>query len=316
MKLILLFALLIFNQLLFSQAVPAPEENIPFLVTFGKEGDKSWGDDDFCQVFFFVIPESYKEPFYIRIFDPGIGGKHDEQKGAYNTKSTYTVYGGKGTVSSKDAKRSDPTGNYKSGNLLAKKSFTTEHDDAWYSMGPFNPTTGELSKKYGGLVFKVICEGVSGDDGNLYRYFMSTSSSKNQAIEGGNAFTFEYTFRMHDDPNEVSHIYPYIDGDVVSVLQRNFDWDNDGELKFISVIRLGVNLKKSGDGNWGKSQHKILPKEKESSLDVQFHKNKTRPSKNNNIGFIMRNQYGEAMPFYVIPIGGIPKPTGKIGIQK
>ncbi|MFH2142049.1 MAG: hypothetical protein ABIJ97_06490, partial [Bacteroidota bacterium] len=52
------------------QPIPAKEENIPFLVTFGGQSDKSWGDDDFCQTIFFVIPENYKNPFYIRVFDP------------------------------------------------------------------------------------------------------------------------------------------------------------------------------------------------------------------------------------------------------
>ncbi|MCG8573584.1 MAG: hypothetical protein MI810_01765 [Flavobacteriales bacterium] len=316
MKRFLLITMLLWGGLTFAQPVPSKEENIPFLVTFGKEADKSWGDDDFCQIFFFVMPETYKEPFYIRIFDPGTGGKHDEQKGSYNTKTKFSVYGGKGAISNKDARRLNPVGEYKSGNLLASKTFTNELDNDWYTFGPFNPTSGEKSAKYGGLVFKVICQGISGDDGNLYRYYLSTSASKNQAIEGGNAFTFEYTFRMHDDPTEVSHLYPYIDGDVVSVKQANFDWDNDGDLKFISKVRLGVNLRKSGDGNWGRSEHKIVEKEKESTFDVQFHKNKSTPAKNNNIGFYITNQYGEAQPFYTIPIGGIPKPTAKIGIQK
>ncbi len=312
----LLLFVLIFSLSGQSQPVPANEENIPFLVTFGKDSDKSWGDDDFCQVFFFVIPETYKDPIYIRVFDPGSSGKHDEKKGAYNTKTTFSVYGGKGAVTNKDARLPNPVGEYKSGNLLASKTFTTEKDDEWYSFGPFNPTSGEKSTRYGGLVFKVICEGGKGDDGNLYRYFLSTSSTKNQAIEGGNAFTFEYTFRLHDNPAEVSHLYPYINDRVVSVKQGNFDWDLDGELKFISVTRLGVNLKKSGDGDWEKSEHKILPTEKESSLDIQFHKNKSKPAKNNNIGFYITNQYGETLPFYAIPIGGIPKPTSKIGIEK
>ncbi|MEO9532842.1 MAG: hypothetical protein ABJG68_17615 [Crocinitomicaceae bacterium] len=309
MKKLLLLTLIICSSILVkAQAVPAAEENIPFLVTFGSEGSKDWGDDDFSSVFFFVIPPTNKEPVYIRVFDPGTGGKYDEQKGAFNTKTKFSVYGGKGCITEKDARGSDPVGNYKSGNLLDSKTFGNEYDGKWYTFGPFNPTTGENSTKFGGNVFKVIAEGKSGDDGNLYRYFLSTSGTKNQEIEGGNAFTFEYTFRMHDDPKEISHIYPYVDNRVVSVKQGNFDWDNDGELKFISNTRYGVPLARSGQGNWKRSEHKILAKEKESSLDVQFHKNKKNPAKNNNVSFYITNQYGEAMPFFAVPIGGVPKP--------
>jgi hypothetical protein len=291
-----------------AQAVPAVEENIPFLVTFGNEASKNWGDDDFSSVFFFVIPSTNQQPVYIRVFDPGTSGTHDEQKGAFNTKTKFSVYGGKGCITDKDARGADPIGNYKSGNLLDSKTLGSELDNQWYTFGPFNPTTGENSSKFGGNVFKVIAEGKSGDDGNLYRYFLSTSASKNQEIEGGNAFTFEYTFRLHDDPKEISHVYPYVDNRVVSVKQGNFDWDNDGDLKFISNTRYSVHMARSGQGDWKRSEHKILAKEKESSLDVQFHKNKKQPAKNNNVSFYITNQYGETMPFFTVPIGGVPKP--------
>jgi hypothetical protein len=299
----------------YSQAVPATEENIPYLVTFGKKGEKSWGDDDFSQTFFFVIPKTHKTPVYIRVYDPGVGGKIDEKKGDFNTKTKFSIYGGKGCVTTKDARRANPVGNYKSGNMLANKTFGNGYDEKWYTFGPFNPTSGELAPKYGGYVFKIIAEGIEGDDGNLYRYFLSTSSTKNIEIEGGNAFTFEYTFRMHDDSKEISHVYPYIDKNVISVKQGNFDWDFDGELKIITNTRYAVHLKKSGDGNWMKSEHKVLSKEKESTFDVQFHKHKTKPAKNNNVTFFITNQYGETLPFFTIPIGGVPKPSSSININ-
>jgi hypothetical protein len=310
--LIALLSFLILAGSAFSQAVPASDENIPYLVTFGPKAEQSWGDDDFSQVFFFVIPKTHKTPVFIRVFDPGVGGKLDEKRGEFNTKIEYTVYGGKGCISHDDSKNVDPTGSYKTGTQLATKTFGTELDEKWHSFGPFNPTSGELMEKYGGYVFKVIAEGIHGDDGNLYRYFMSTSNTRNQAIEGGNAFAFEYTFRMHDDPKEVSHVYPYIDEQVISIKQGNFDWDRDGELKIITNTRLAVHLEKSGDAVWQSSVHNVLQKEKESTFDVQFHKNKTSPISSNNVAFYITNQYGTALPFFVIPIGGIPKPQASI----
>ena len=306
----------LFSQTLLAQAVPSAEENIPYLVTFGKDGDKSWGDDDFCQVFFFVVPKTQKTSIYFRVYDPGTGGEIDEKKGSFNTKTKFCVYGGTGCITDKDARGTDPVGNWYSGNQLATKTFSTELDKAWHTFGPFNPTSGEYSSKYGGYVFKVTARGTEGDDGNLYKYFMSTSSTANSAVEGGNAFTFEYTFRLNDAAGEVSHVYPYIDSNVVSVKQGNFDWDNDGELKIITAKRLNIPLTKSGDGDWKKSEHKVIDGEKESSFDVQFHKNKTTPAKNNNISFYITNQYGESMPFYTVPIGGIPKPKSVIKITK
>jgi len=295
-----------------SQSVPARNENIPYLVTFGEGGNKSWGDDDFCQVFFFVVPKTHKKAFYIRIFDPGTGGKIDEKKGEFNTRMKYSIYGGNGCISNKAAQGTNPIKGYDSGNLLATKTFTNELDEKWYTFGPLNPTSGELSEQYGGYVIKLIIKGLEGDDGNLYKLVMSASANTNLPVEGGNAFTFEYTFRMKNDPKQVSHVYPYIDSKVTSVKQSNYDWDFDGDLKIISNTRLAIHLKKSGNGNWGRSEHKVLAKEKESSFDVQFHKNKSKPVNNNNIAFNITNQYGESMPFFTIPIGGIPKPKSTI----
>lgn len=300
-----------------SQPIPAKEENIPFLVTFGSKADKSWGDDDFCQIFFIVIPKTYSKPFYIRIFDPETSGQNDEQKAAYNTKTKFSIYGGTGCVTNKDATNIDPVGNYKSGNLLAEKTFGSEstYDNKWFTFRPFSPTEGELQPEYGGYVIKIIAQGIEGDDGNLYRYYISTSATENISVEGGNSFTYEYSFRMHDNPNEVSHIYPYIDDKVISIKQSNFDWDNDGRLFFVSVTRKAVEMSKSPDKEWKESEHKILESEKKSSIDIQMHKNKQSPAKNNNVVFYIRNQYGAAMPFYTVPIGGIPKPKSSIIIR-
>lgn len=312
MKLLIIILLTVAYVSIQGQSVPAKNENIPYLVTFGSGGDKSWGDDDFCQVFFFVVPKSHKKAMFIRVFDPGTGGKIDEKKGDFNTKMKYSIYGGKGCISDKRSQGTNPNAGYDSGNLIATKTFSTELDQKWYTFGPMNPTAGELSEQYGGYVIKVIIEGLSGDDGNLYKLFMSTSATSNIPVEGGNAFTFEYTFRMMNDPHQVSHVYPYIDSKVTSVKQSNYDWDFDGDLKIITNTRLAVHLEKSGNGDWGRSEHKVLSKEKESSFDVQFHKNKKGPINNNNIAFNITNQYGESMPFFTIPIGGIPKPKSTI----
>lgn len=291
------------------QPVPAVEENIPWLVTFGAQSDPGWGDDDFSQVFFFVVPKGTQQPVHIRVFDPDCGGTSDEPKGAYDSRTRFSVYGGKGAISDPAARGTQPEGNFRSGNLLAMREFAADarYDGQWYTFGPFDPNAGEAMPEYGGLVFKVICEGASGDDGNLYRYFMSTRSTANEAIEGGNAFTFEYTFRMHDDPNEVSHIYPYIDDKVVSVKQSNFDWDGDGFVRIVSVAKKGDLVLASGQNAWVHSEHRITTEEHNTSLDIRFIKRQDVAVKNNNVVFLVRNQYGELLPFFTVPIGGIPQ---------
>jgi hypothetical protein len=106
-----------------AQPVPANDENIPFLVTFSKEAGSKWGDDDYCQTFFFSIPKDFKAPVFIRVFDPEVGGKHDEINGTFDSNTKYSIYGGNGCITVEDARNVDPIGNFKSGNLLASKVF-------------------------------------------------------------------------------------------------------------------------------------------------------------------------------------------------
>lgn len=296
----------------YSQPVPAADMNIPFLVTFGKDAGTKWGDDDHAQTFFFKIKKEYKQPIYLRVFDPDCGGQHDEVYADFNSMTKFSVYGGVGCITNEDATGTDPKGGYDSGNMLATKTFgaKADYDNGWYTFGPFNPSEGEYSAKYGGYIFKLICQGLKGDDGNLYRYYMSTSADKNIPVEGGNAFTFEYTFRLHKESFQTSHIYPFIDDKVISVEQRNFDWDSDGYIKVCSVATLGDEVAMSGDNNWSTSVYKIKEKERGKSLDIQFTKNSTLNVNNNNVVFSIRNQYGQLLPFFVVPIGGVPKYEG------
>ncbi|MGF1585253.1 MAG: hypothetical protein ACFCUM_08030 [Bacteroidales bacterium] len=301
----------------FSQAVPAQDEHIPYLVTFGPDAGTHWGDDDYSQAFFFLIPESHTQPVYIRVYDPDTGGAIDELNGYWNSKTNFSVYGGRGCHSHPDARDVDPTGNYRSGNMLASRTFGNEPewDRKWYTFGPFNPTEGEFEEQFGGYVFKIIAEGIEGGDGNLYRYFLSTSPDQNIPIEGANAFAYEYTFRLWDDPKQVSHIYPFIDEHTITIEIGNFDWDNDGIIRLVSVARQGQQLKVSGDDEWQYDRFAILPEEHNTSLDIQFHKQAFPVVRNNNVVVNIRNQRGEGVPFYTIPIGGVPQYQYSIGVR-
>jgi hypothetical protein len=301
----------------FSQSAPAIDENIPYLMTFGGNAITSWGDDDFCQIFFCVIPSSQTDPVYIRVYDPDTGGDLDEVKGEFNTIVNFSIYAGKGCWSDTAAQSIHPAGNYKSGYLLSSKSFGADpkYDKKWYSFGPFNPSEGEYVEKLGGRVFKIIAQGISGDDGNLYKYFLSTSPVENIAVEGGNLFTYKYHLRLSDDQKHVSQIYPFADERTISIQVSNFDWDNDGIIRIFSVAKNGILCDVSGEDNWVVREFPIVAEEKNSTLEIQFIKNKSVQIKNNNVVVTVKNQYGNSLPFYVVPIGGVPVYSPKIRMK-
>jgi hypothetical protein len=227
----------------------------------------------------------------------------------------FTVYGGKGVHSAKEAKTNNPTGKYKTGIELATKTFEAEaaYDEKWYTFGPFNPVEGELQKDNGGYVFKIIIEGMDGDDGNLYNMFLSKEKDKNSAVEGGNSFSYEYTFRIDDAENSISHLYPFIASNVTAVQINLFDYDNDGVIKTITVAKKGVVSESQTDGTWSTIDLKIVDAELNTSMDIQFIRKKK--IKNNNVVVYITNQYKELLPFYTIPIGGVPKYKYKIIAQ-
>jgi len=302
---------------LFSQSAPAIDENIPYLMTFGGNALTSWGDDNFCQIFFCVIPSSQTDPVFIRVYDPDTGGDLDEVKGEFNTIVNFSVYAGKGCWSDTAAQSIYLTGNYKSGYLLTSKSFGADpkYDKKWYSFGPFNPSEGEYVEKLGGRVFKIIAQGISGDDGNIYKYFLSTSPVENVAVEGGNFFTYKYHFRLPDDQKQVCQIYPYADDKTISIQVSNFDWDNDGIIRLFSVAKNGIFCDVSGDNLWTVREFPIVAEERNSSIEIQFIKNKSVKIRNNNVVVAVRNQYGVSLPFYVVPIGGVPVYSPKIRMK-
>lgn len=299
-----------------AQPMPSLDEKFPFLVTFSKSADKTWGDDDFVQTIFFVVPETNKNPVYIRVFDPDNGGLHDENRGGFNSKTKFSLYGGKGCHSGKDAKSMDPIGDYKSGTLMATKTFgdDADTDNKWYTFGPLNPAEGELQPENGGYIFKLIIEGIDGDDGNLYKFFLSKANDNNIAVEGGNAFCYEYSFRLSDQVNFVSHIYPFLPLGLVSVKINVFDYDDEGIIRTVTIAKKGQISSSTAEGSWTATELKILEEELNTSMDIQFIKKKE--VKNNNIVVYITNQYNEVIRFYTLPIGGVPRYKYKIDVIK
>ena len=297
-----------------AQISPSTSENVDYLITFGKECKKSWGDDDFSQVHFFVIPEKETAPVYIRIYDPDTGGELDTKNNNFNTRCSYRLFGGKGTHSTKAARAIDPVAGYDSGKLIKTKTFGAdpEYDKKWFVFGPLNPSEGEYSEEFEGYIFKIICNGISGDDGNAYRYSMSYEKNANIPVENGNIFTYELSFRFKQKAKATAHIYPFMADGIIAFKQFNFDADSDLNIRITSIARKLVPSKVSGNATWATSSYKVLAKEKNTTVDIQMIK---KSNSVNDMVIYVLNQYDEAMPLYSVPIGGKPKYHYKLKVN-
>jgi len=306
--------LLIHSNYGFSQIAPSSYENIDYLMTFGKDADKKWGDDDNVQVHFFVVPKSVNTPVYIRVFDPQIGGKYDTKNGSFDTKTSFALYGGKYCFSKKEAQQTNPVPGYDKGRLIKKKVFGNEttYDNKWYTFGPINPSEGEYSEEFQGYIFKMICKGIEGNDGNAYKYSLSKEKDANVRIENGNIFTYEMTFKLAKNNYKTAHVYPFITKNIESLVIKNFDADDDINIRITSIARKLVKGNVSLDGRWSSTVIDILTKEYNTSIDIQLiKKNHT----NNDMSFFILNQYKNAVPLFSVPIGGKPSYLYKVNVK-
>lgn len=294
-----------------AQAVPNPGEKIESLVTFGAQAPTTSGDDDFTQTFFFLVPATERRPLYIRVFDPDCGGQLDAKVGQFNTRTEFSLYGGPGTHSAKGATDPRPASPaaVPSGRLIRQQVFGEEpkYDGQYFNFGPLNPLEGELVEQFQGYVYKVVVRGLNGNDGNLYRFFLSSSPNLNVPIPGGNAFTYEYCFRIPAAPvgrAVTVHLYPFANEHVVSIKQSNFDIDNSAKLTIFSVAKNGHAAPVSGDAQWTSSVLPINPKEYGLSLDFRL---VSKSTTFNDVVFYVTDQYDTALPFFAVPLGGPPR---------
>ena len=283
-----------------SQVFPSQRENFSAFITFGHDASSRHGDDDNSQEYYFTIPKSFEGTAYIRVYDPDCGGSFDQIEGSVDSKFSFEIYGGAGVVSDPMARNLNPVMKMESGTKLFSKTFGSNetYDEKWYTLSAITPQQGEFIPPLDFYVFKIVVKGQSGNDGNAYRFFLSTYPDANSEVPKGNGFAYEYSFRLPDS-QATCHVYPYIGVDVTQIKQNNFDWDHDGLIQVHSVRRKGENFRISNDGAWASSQHDIYPEENRTFFDIQFQKMKN--TVNNNVVFSLANQQGEAIPLVARP---------------
>lgn len=218
--------------------IPHPELNIPYLCTFGLDCPKDWGDDDYTNIIFLQVPTTTTDSLYLRVFDPDVGNNIDEVNVQWKSETEFAVYGGPGAYTNEDARQVDPTGDYRSGTLLFSSRFgqDPQYDSRWTTIGAFAPDQGEQVD--GWYVFKVIIQGVVGDDGNLYKLALSTDRTNNIFPADMASYAFEWSFRLPNSVGEVVYICPFeIPDDVATISKHMWDFDNDNKMFLQTPLR-------------------------------------------------------------------------------
>ncbi|HUX76315.1 MAG TPA: hypothetical protein VMY40_06710, partial [Anaerolineae bacterium] len=196
-----------------SPASPDTTLETGYVSTFGPGASGAQGDNDHVQVIFFEVPASYSGSLFFRIFDADTGGGIDEPGELpqdWNTTITYTLRGYTDTYTLSAARSASPgPAGINSGTLLTQTVVgnVPEYDGNWrLTFGPYLVNQGELVGS--SSVFKLVVEGASGNDGNLYNVALSTEPLTNVAPAGSRVFAYSWTFAL--PRNTPQRMYPYL----------------------------------------------------------------------------------------------------------
>jgi len=269
-----------------------------FLITYGKDAGTEEGDDDFFQVIFIRIPDTFTKKLYIRIFDADCGGANDSlYHGKWNTKTRFRLFGGEKAYSTYDLTQGAPVkDNIFSGTLLQDQTYGIDpfKDNQWYNFKEISPDEGESINKC--RYFKLIVSGVEGDDGNIFMVTASTHQRRN--ITPDSIDLIMYSTTLHLPSREVfSEMRVFVPRGTNYLTVHNFDLYS-AYIHVVTKFRDDLPVKSSGQNEWMKSNIDILPDETDQYCGIRFKGGREMP---NDGTFYVTDQHGHLLPI-ILPI--------------
>ncbi|MDM8547973.1 PKD domain-containing protein [Candidatus Venteria ishoeyi] len=289
------YSLLLFC-LLLSPAVFALN-TVP-LVTFGNEAASYEGDDKFTQLIFLKVPAAIQQPLYVRIFDPDCGGAWDESAGPWNTRTRFSLFGGEGAYSDTSLHQHNPTSeSLNRGSLLVTKEFGVDKftDKHWYTLAEIQPQSGEKIGDF--YYFKLLVQGLKGNDGNLFDVMLSTRNKQNHLPEQAKIFTFSPTASIPKKPfsrkmGYFAEFRFFVPAQTSSLEIHNFDLEH-AQIEFETPYLSDFPLTPSGQGEWQKNSLVLAPEHSGQMAAVII---KTPPSLHNNLALYVNDQNQDVLP--------------------
>ncbi|PIP67490.1 MAG: hypothetical protein COW92_06195 [Candidatus Omnitrophica bacterium CG22_combo_CG10-13_8_21_14_all_43_16] len=290
----------------FCYKVPTKQSNVEYFYVFGSEGNKTYGAMKNEPVVLFVrVPDSYKGNVEISIYDPNVGGAIDEKCGQWDTTTKFSILGGEKAYTSileadeshiiNDEEDINPTDCYK-GELLDSKTFGSEekYDKAFYSFRPIDAARGEEFNGY--RYFKIVAEGMSGDDNNLFSLDVAPSELE--------AFSFAPAIRMTETYGAKMVFYPQIPSDTKKIFEYNYDLDPvGGTIDFISPSK-AFKINGSGSGMWANTEVDVSSQDMGKRWVYEITKGRQRQG---NMALTLLTDKGRSIPVFFTPGEAGPK---------
>ena len=281
----------------FCYKVPTEDSNVKYLYVFGADGKKTYGAmKNEPQVVFVKVPTSYNGDIQIGIYDPDIGGSIDEKSGQWDTTTKFSIFGGERAYTSileadeshmiRDTEDKNPINCYE-GDLLATETFgyDEQYDKALYSFDPIDASKGEELDGY--RYFKIVIEGISGDDNNLFSLDITPEMSE--------AFSFAPAIRLAEARGAKMALYPQIPSDAKKVLEYNYDLDvTGGSIDLISPSKY-FRIKGSDTGMWANTKIDVPGQDAGKRWVYEITKDRQKQA---NMALTLLTDKGRAIPVY------------------
>ncbi len=291
----ILFSIVVTKQA-FCYRVPPEESKIRYLYVFGEDGKLSYGATKGPQVVFLKIPASYTGDINVSVYDPDIGGSVDEKSGKWNTETRFSIFGGKKAYTSIAGVTGAKVEDFYQGALIQAEKFSEDkkYDKKFFHFSPLSVSQGE---KVGDFVyFKVVAEGLAGNDNNVFYLEVSPETTE--------AFAYSLNLRLSERRGTKMALYPEIPQGANSIVEYNFDLDTSGgNIELFSASK-AYAIKGSQTGMWANTKIDV-PKKDAGKRWVYEITKATQP--NANMVMYFASSDGNAIPVYFTPGDSGPK---------
>lgn len=263
-----LLILLLWIALMTSATLAFAQEST-LMVTYGFDSMKIEGDSDFKQVIFIQIPQTISETIYLRIFDADCGGRLDSAFSEFDTKTRFQLFGGVGAYSADTIKNPLPDeDDILAGTLIASEVFGENNfrDNKWYNFAEFSPEAGEEIGE--DRVFKLVVEGLAGNDGNVFDIAVSYSNNRNRPPEGLKIFSYALTVRL-PSVGIFAEMPFFVPADMDEISVHNFDLAG-AAIAIETAYRSNLRISSSGQGKWAESKVEFEKNERNRLCAVTF----------------------------------------------
>lgn len=288
-----------------AQIFPGAAENIKGWFVSGPDADVQLGDDRHMQIIYFDIPADV-DSFYVRIYDAEAYGENDAVVGSENSTYRFSVAGGSHAHIETNLGALPPQPLLQASPGIRKREIGSnpKSDKKWMALGPIKPRAGGYYSELDAYRFRFMAEGLQGDDGNYFKFALSTEKERITPVEGARVFAYHLCVQLPPPPG-LCHLFPSTFPDMKSIITTQYNWNASGGIRMTSAQRKGDVLTPSSLGNWAQDTFQLKKGEPGKPMDIQIIRSQSAQVNRMTFGF--GRMGGKALPVYLSGASTKPK---------